>query len=516
MTILGADQATSGTSRNPSSREVFGRRLFDPMESAAGPAILGPETISYPDLLRRVDRLGSRLRKAGVREDTRVGICLEPTPSYVIALLAVLRMGAKVVLLSPGWTAEEVRRCVTTTQPAFLIADQTPQGVEPGRPVSPLEESALMLVDLGGEGLDPSAPSEAVLIFTSGTSGVPKGVVLSAYGLLENVAAIREYLAVESADSALLFTPTCYAYAVSQVLVQALAAAAICPVNKGLKYPILILEAISQFGIRGVSANPTSFKILLGTQTSSSVDLSSLRYAQSGGQFLSPELVEAIRMRFSNSRVVNQYGCTENSPRICYHWVQDGEQPLPGCSLPVGTAVRGTEILLADEGGRAVPLGETGQILVQGTSLMSGYWKMPEQTASRFVDGWFATGDLGRLDPAGNLIVVGRLTDVINIGNEKVTPGEVEAFMQQLASVDEAAVYGVADPLFGEAVEAIVVLRPNTAADEETVTREIRAHLRGLVSPFKIPRQVHFRDNLPRTLYGKLDRKRLAEWAKGH
>ena len=163
-----------------------------------------------------------------------------------------------------------------------------------------------------------------------------------------------------------------------------------------------------------------------------------------------------------------------------------------------------------------MPSGETGQILVRGTSLMSGYWKMPEQTASRFVDGWFATGDLGRLDPAGNLIVVGRLTDVINIGNEKVTPGEVEAFIQQLASVDEAAVFGVADPLFGEAVEAIVVVKPNTAVDEETVTREIRAHLRGLVSPFKIPRQVHFRANLPRTLYGKLDRKRLAEWAKGH
>jgi acyl-CoA synthetase (AMP-forming)/AMP-acid ligase II len=515
MTIIGGGLVTSGTSRTASSREVFGRSLFDPMESADGPAILGPETISYPDLLRRVDRLGSRLRKAGVREETRVGICLEPTPSYVIALLAVLRMGAKVVLLSPGWAAEEVRRCVTTTQPAFLIADHAPQGLEPACPVSPLEESALMLVDLGAEGLDPSAPSDAVLIFTSGTSGIPKGVVLSASGLLANVTAIREYLAVERMDSALLFTPTCYAYAVSQVLVQALASAAICPVNKGLKYPILLLEAISKFRIRGVSANPTSFKILLGTQTSSSVDLSSLRYAQSGGQFLSPELVEGIRMRFSNSRVVNQYGCTENSPRICYHWVRDGEQPLPGCSLPVGKGVRGTEILLADEAGRRVPAGDTGQILVRGTSLMSGYWKMPEQTASRFVDGWFATGDLGRLDPAGNLIVVGRLTDVINIGNEKVTPGEVEAFIQQLASVDEAAVFGVADPLFGEAVEAIVVVRPNTAADEETVTREIRAHLRGLVSPFKIPRRVHFRANLPRTLYGKLDRKRLAEWAKG-
>ena len=191
-----------------------------------------------------------------------------------------------------------------------------------------------MLVDLGGEGLDPSAPSDAVLIFTSGTSGIPKGVVLSAHGLLANVAAIREYLAVESADSALLFTPTCYAYAVSQVLVQALASAAICPVSKGLKYPILILEAISQFGIRGVSANPTSFKILLGTQTSSSVDLSSLRYAQSGGQFLSPELVEAIRMRFSNSQVVNQYGCTENSPRICYHWVQARRAAASGLLAP--------------------------------------------------------------------------------------------------------------------------------------------------------------------------------------
>ena len=356
MTIIGGDLATSGTSRNTSSREVFGRCLFDPMESADGPAILGPETISYPDLLRRVDRLGSRLRKAGVREETRVGICLEPTPSYVIALLAVLRMGAKVVLLSPGWAAEEVRRCVTTTQPAFLIADHALQGLEPGCPVSPLEESALMLVDLGGEGLDPSAPSEAVLIFTSGTSGIPKGVVLSAYGLLANVAAIREYLAVESADSALLFTPTCYAYAVSQVLVQALAGAAICPVSKGLKYPILILEAISQFGIRGVSANPTSFKILLGTQTSSSVDLSSLRYAQSGGQFLSPELVEAIRMRFSNSRVVNQYGCTGIHPESAITGCRTESNRFRAVRSPSGQASAGLRFCSPTREGARCPL----------------------------------------------------------------------------------------------------------------------------------------------------------------
>ena len=494
------------------SAETFERLLFEPLERLDGPAILGPGGADWPDLLRRADAVAARLRAEGLREDMRVGIDLDPTPAYVVTLLAVLRSGAKALLLSPSWTAPEVDRCLELVQPSFLITHGPVPGSRPPRATFGMPEPETTLLDLRGNEHEPSLPGDAVVIFTSGTSGTPKGVVLTAEGLLANVAAIREYLGVESADRSPLFTPTCYAYAVSQVLVQMLGRAPICPIRNGLKYPVLILEAIAEHRIRGLSANPTSFKILLKTAAETDLDLRSLRYAMGGGQFLARDVVDAMEARFG-CRVVNQYGCTENSPRICFHWVRDGELPMPGRSLPVGKGVRGTELRVAAEGATPVADGGTGQVLVRGTSLMSRYWRMPRETADRFADGWLKTGDVGMLDPEGNLVLIGRLSDVINVGNEKVNPGEVEGYLQEMPQVQEAALFGTGDALLGEAVEAIVVPRDGASLDDAGATRMARLHLKKLVSAHKIPRRVHVRRSLPRNLYGKLDRKRLAEWA---
>ncbi|MBU1950268.1 MAG: acyl--CoA ligase, partial [Candidatus Eisenbacteria bacterium] len=309
-----------------------------------------------------------------------------------------------------------------------------------------------------------------------------------------------------------LFTPTCYAYAVSQVLVQILGRAAICPIRRGLRYPILILEAIQQFGLKGLSANPTSFKILMKTAAGEDLDLTSLRYAMGGGQFLARQVVDDMQQCFPNSGVVNQYGCTENSPRISYHWVRDHEQPLTGKSLPVGRAVRGTELMVADEQANPVSEGEIGQVMIRGTSLMSRYWRMPGETKEKFIKGWLKTGDVGLLDSEQNLVLIGRMTDSINIGNEKVDPGEIEGYIQELPEIQEAAILGVEDPLLGEAVEAVVqVVEQNTLTESE-VTLKCRSYLKELVSAYKIPRKIHLRQSLPRNLYGKLDRKRLREW----
>lgn len=495
-----------------SSAEIFERRLFEPLQAFQGPAVLGPGGDDWAGLLRRVDALAARLQAEGLREDMRVGIDLDPSPAYVVTLLAVLRSGAKALMLSPSWTAPEVDRCLELVQPSFLITHGSVPCSAVPRARLELPEPETTLLDLRDDSHEPSLPGDAVVIFTSGTSGTPKGVVLTAEGLFSNVGAIREYLGVESADSSPLFTPTCYAYAVSQVLVQTMGRAAICPIRNGLKYPILILEAIAEHRIRGLSANPTSFKILLKTAAETDLDLRSLRYAMGGGQFLARDVVDGMEARFG-CRVVNQYGCTENSPRICFHWVRDGEQPMPGRSLPVGKGVRGTEIRIAAEGSAPVALGETGQVLVRGTSLMSRYWRMPRETEDRFVDGWLKTGDVGALDPEGNLVLIGRLSDVINVGNEKVNPGEVEGYLQEMAQVQEAALFGTGDALLGEAVEAIVVPRDGASLDDAIATKLARLHLKKLVSAHKIPRKVHVRKSLPRNLYGKLDRKRLAEWA---
>lgn len=488
-------------------------RLFGPLARHDGPALLAKETLSAPQLLAHVDALGQRLAREGVEAGTRIGICLDPSPEYVIALLAVLRADAVALMLSPSWTGPETDRCLGIVQPAFLLGHgPSPGSAAPRRTTGLTGE--LQLHDLRREDLPPSHRGDAVIIFTSGTSGTPKGVVLTESGVLANAAAVREYLGVESADAAPLFTPTCYAYAVSQVLVQMLGRAPICPVRTGFKYPVLILEAIDSFRLRGLSANPTSFKMLLKAAAESELSLDSLRYAMGGGQFLAREVVDAMERRFRGCRVVNQYGCTENSPRIAYHWVEPGEQPLPGKSLPVGKAVAGTELRIAAEGASPATPGEMGQVLVRGTSLMSRYWAMPEETARRTIDGWYTTGDVGFVDGNGDLVLVGRLSDVINVGNEKVTPGEVEGFMEQAPGVAEAAVFGTDDPLLGEAVEAIVVPRDGSHASADEMLRAVRAHLKAFVSAYKMPRRVHLRKTLPRNLYGKLDRSRLREWAE--
>jgi long-chain acyl-CoA synthetase len=187
---------------------------------------------------------------------------------------------------------------------------------------------------------------------------------------------------------------------------------------------------------------------------------------------------------------------------------------MPGKSLPVGRAVAGSEIRIASQGVIPTPAGEVGQVLVRGTSLMSRYWAMPEETARRVIEGWYATGDVGFLDGEGNLVLIGRLSDVISVGNEKVSPGEVEGFVEKTPGVAEAAVFGIDDPLLGEAVEAIVVPTGGSRASEADVLRAVRAQLKPFVSAHKMPRRVHLRKTLPLNLYGKLDRSRLRAWAE--
>jgi acyl-CoA synthetase (AMP-forming)/AMP-acid ligase II len=479
------------------------RRLFGPLSQHEGPAVLGAESLTASELLRRVDALAKHLASEGLTPGTRIGLCLDPTPEYVVALLAVLRADGVALMLSPTWTGPETDRCLGMVQPSFVVSHGACPGSSGPRRSSALP-GELQLHDLRRQDVPPSESGDAVIIFTSGTSGTPKGVVLTESGVLANAGAVREYLGVEAADAAPLFTPTCYAYAVSQVLVQMLGRAPICPIRTGFKYPILILEAIDALRLRGLSANPTSFKMLLKAAADVTLPLDSLRYAMGGGQFLSREVVDGMERRFRGCRVVNQYGCTENSPRIAYHWVSEGEEPLPGKSLPVGKAVAGTEIRISDE----------GQVLVRGTSLMSRYWQMPEETARRMIDGWYTTGDVGFQDAAGDLVLIGRLSDVINVGNEKVSPGEVEGFLEQAPGVAEAAVFGTDDPLLGEAVEAIVVPRDGHRVSPDEMLRSVRAHLKAFVSAYKMPRRVHLRKALPRNLYGKLDRSRLVAWAR--
>lgn len=473
------------------------------------PVTIGGSPWTYGDLRRAVDHLTDRLRALGVAPGLRVGIGVDPSAGYLASLLAVRKAGATTVLFGPTWTPFEQGRCFAHSQPGWIIASRHPGVGETARQVVECPESDCQIYTFGGTAVDAprSEPDDAVIIYTSGTTGAPKGVVLSESAISANVRAVSAYLGLTSEDSTAVFTPTCYAYAVSQFLTHAFSGASILPVPTYLRYPMVVLQAVAVQRVTGLAANPTSFRIVLGLEPPADWTYDSVRYVMSGGQFLDARLVMRLHERFPKARVVNMYGASENAPRISYHWLEDEGSDDPARFYPVGRAVEGTEMQIRDDADRPLQAGEVGEVVVRGTSLMRGYWRDPESTAAKIRDGWLHTGDLGSIDATGCLTLTGRASNVINVGNEKVSPEDVERVLLEVRGVADAGVYGVRDPVTGESVRAKVVLEPGATIDPVQMQR----HCQLMLSAYKVPREILVVESLPRTLYGKMDRTKLKE-----
>jgi acyl-CoA synthetase (AMP-forming)/AMP-acid ligase II len=469
------------------------------------PFIIGDSPRSYGDLRAAAGLIADRLRAAGCRQGTRVGVCFDQGFEYAAALFGVWKAGGVSVLMSPDWTVHEKDRVLGHAEARLALADTPVLGAQKPSRALPVEGLDALLHEYPVSETESAEPGDAVLIYTSGTTGTPKGVMLTASGITANVAAVAEYLGLGPGERSPVFTPTCYAYSLSQNLSHAWAGAALFPAPSGLMFPREILLGIASHRLTGISGTPTVFRILAELDPELDVDLSSIRYAMVGGQPLNTRLVSALGSLFPRARVVNMYGCSENSPRISYHWADKDAGLDEHGYYAVGVPVRGTEIRIGPSSD-GVPGGE---VLISGSSLMRGYWRDPAATAERLRDGWFHTRDLGYLDPQGRLHLTGRETNIINIGNEKVSPEEVERVLLELPGIREAAVYGAPDALLGESVHARVVLDPEARLQ----VTQIQLHCRERVSGFKVPRRILVVDSLPKTLYGKIDRKKLREIA---
>lgn len=469
------------------------------------PCTLGDHPRSYGDLRRAVEEVAAALRRAGCDRGSRVAVCLDQGFEYLVAMLAVRAVDGIVVLMAPDWTEREKARVLAHSECRFGLAD-VPHlaGPEP-EASSALPGVDVLLLRLPVRETEEPSPGDAVIIYTSGTTGQPKGVVLTDEGVSANVAAVARYLELGARDIAPVFTPTCYAYSLSQNLTHLWVGGSVLPLPSGLMFPQELMRAISQHRATGISGTPTAFRILSELDTEPDLDLSSVRYVMTGGQFLDARLVARIRGSFPRARVVNMYGASENSPRIAFQYVEGGDGMDPRGYFAVGHAVEGTRIRVVTDGNADAARGEVGEVIVAGTSRMRGYWRDPDATSERLVDGWFHTRDLGYLDEGGRLHLTGRRSTIINIGNEKVSPEEVEKVLLELPGISDAAVFGVADPMLGESVHALIVL----PEDSGLQLADVQRHCRERVSGYKVPRRIHVVAEIPRTLYGKIDRSGL-------
>lgn len=459
---------------------------------------------TYGALWARAGEVAARLRAAGVAAGDRVGLLLPNVPAFPVAFYGALWLGAVAVPLNPALTAEELDFMLAEAGVAVVV---TVPAVADGLDAALRARAArvVLKVDGAGPGAGP-APAvaavdgdrPAVIVFSSGTTGRPKGVTLSHRNVVSNVRVNAAEVGMTAADRVALFMPLFHCYGLNVILNSALSVGATVALERRFD-PRGTAATIARERVTMFFGVPTTFIVLL--QHAVGEALRSLRYCYCAAAPLPREIED--RWRAATGVIVNQaYGLSEASPSVAYNAV--GEY-RPGS---IGRPHAGVEVRVVDpERGVEVPVGAVGELWVRGPGVMLGYWGQPTATAAALCDGWLRTGDLGRRDADGYLFITDRLKDMINCGGMKVYPAEVEGVLYRHPAVGEAAVVGVPDETMGEVVHAQVAPRRGATIDAGELRAFVAEHLAG----YKRPTLIRVVEALPKGRTGKILRRAVRE-----
>jgi len=465
------------------------------------------------DQRRSACRAANALARRGVTPGDRVVVMLPNCPEVLQAYAAIARLGAVVVpvvfLLGPA----EVRHIldhsgakVLITSPdlawkaegwggtIILVGGEAP-GALAWDAIVPAEPDAFAIVERRPDDL-------AVILYTAGTTGQPKGVALSHANLVSNARSAASLYELDRTEWGLAVLPLSHSYGLT--LMNAGHILGTRAVLLRWFNPELVLETIQRYRVQQMAGVPTMFVYLLNYPEADGFDTSSMKLWGSGAAPLPVEIVAPFEAKFGG-RLLEGYGLTEAAPVVSAHRYS-GERRLGS----VGQPIPGVEVAIRDDDDRPLPPGEVGEVCVRGPTVMLGYYRMPEETARTVHDGWLHTGDMGRLDGDGFLYIVERKKDLIIRGGFNVYPREVEEVLYAHAAVAETAVVGVPDPLMGEDVLAFVVTKVGATATAEALI----AFCQDRLAKYKCPKQVRFVDTLPKSPIGKILRKELRAQAR--
>ncbi|WP_406863603.1 long-chain fatty acid--CoA ligase [Streptomyces sp. HUAS MG47] len=466
-------------------------------------------TLTYAQLDDASARVAALLRDRGVLPGDRVALTMPNVPLFPVVYYGVLRAGAVVVPMNPLLKDREVaftlRDCGARLALVFpLFADEVAKAAaETGTPCLVTEPSAFDELLRAQEPMprvvDRSDDDPALILYTSGTTGTPKGAALSHRNLATNTATTAETLLQAGPDDVFFGgLPLFHAFGQTCALNTAVAAGATLTLLPRFE-PARALEIMARDGVTVFLGVPTMYAALLHAELPEGFDAGRLRLAVSGGASLPVEVLHGFERRFG-ATVLEGYGLSETSPVAAFN-----HPDRPRKAGSIGQPVRGVEMKLVAEGGGEVPPGEVGEIAIRGENVMAGYWNRPEATEEAIRDGWFHSGDLARVDEDGFYFIVDRKKDLIIRGGYNVYPREVEEVLYEHPAVAEAAVVGVPDPVLGEEVAAVVTLRPGAEATAE----EIRDHVKERVAAYKYPRIVTVAAELPKGPTGKILKREI-------
>jgi long-chain acyl-CoA synthetase len=523
-----------------------GKALTDILAAAAvelpdraATSFFGAE-LTFMDLKRRADAFAAALESLGIVKGDRVGIMLPNCPQYIIAAFGILKLGAVVVNINPSYTAREVtivvadsgiRILVTLDALAPLVAsiraassieqvvvtslaEYTPQAAGP-----PVIEGTIAFTDLLSDLIEIRSRSGqdqvrirsvvagddlAVLQYTGGTTGTPKGAMLTHANIFANVVQTELWTnpayVHNRSERYLVVIPYFHIYAFTVCMMMGIRVGGLQIILP--KYdPDQVLEAIRKFRPTSFPAVPTVFVSLLNHPKVLEAGLEYVRHFNSGGAPCPVEVLETFEQRIGRP-LSEGYGLSETSP-VTHSTPQFAQRKYGTIGLPVPD----TDIKIVDveTGSRELPVGDTGELCISGPQVMKGYWNRPDESARVLredADGriWFHTGDIARMDEDGYTAIVQRKKDLIIVDGFNVYPSEVEAVLYAHPAVRLAAAIGVADTYHGEIVKACIALKPGATATAD----EIVAHCRTSLTEYKIPRLVEIRDTLPMSAVGKI------------
>lgn len=490
--------------------------------------VFGAQRVSFYQLCGRARAIANQLKQHDIKFGDRVAVFLPNGVEYVATFFAALGIGAIVVPINPLLKSDEISHILQDSEASLLVVHDALANIALQSLASAPQLKSVLLcgaADVGAaasripqpfrvsELADTMAPENdewpiaiqpetdlGVLVYTSGTTGKPKGAMLTHHNLLSVFPSRLDLFEIGEHDKCLATLPLCHIYGMTVVMIGI--------VSKGGTLVVMprfearaALQLIEREQVTILPAVPAMYSMMLAEHAEVPVDVSSLRLCFSGGAPLSAEMLPRIEQAL-NVPVIEGYALTETS---CVATIN----PLHGVRKigSVGPAVPGVELAIFDESGRALPHGpeHVGEIAVKGPNVMIGYYKQPGASSEVLRNGWFLTGDLGYRDADGYIFIVGRKKELILRGGFNIYPREVEDVIMRLPGVREVAVIGIPDERMGERVKAIVVRSGSDNVTEELVREHCAAHL----ADYKVPRIVEFSDGLPRNSTGKVLKRLL-------
>jgi long-chain acyl-CoA synthetase len=453
---------------------------------------------TYEDLTRVSQTRARTLKQMGIRPQDRIALLFPNCPDFIFWYFAIIHLGAVVVPLHISLTQEEIQTVIADCSASLLITSQE-QRYRVVSPIPVLFTEDKEYTD-GCPLLSPYPTKDddiLAILYTSGTTGNPKGVALTLGNIRFVADAICKYCNTTENDRLLLTVPISHCFGQNLIMHHALQAKA-CLILTRSFIPHSIRETIEKERVSMVFGVPTMYRLILQTSPTKE-QFSSIRYCHSGAASLDREIFDAWLERFGIP-IHQGYGLTESSPLACYN-----DSPI-GCPTSIGRPIQQVKVKLINDQGNEASSGEPGEIVISGPNIMNGYWNRADETMLAIKDGWLYSGDIGRRDDQGNFYLVDRKKDLINVSGLKVYPTEVEQVLQQHPSIKEAAVIGTPDSIVGERVRAFIILKETHQLSEAEIIRFCRNKL----APFKIPTTFTQVTDLPRNSTGKLLRKRLA------